>query len=367
MFIIIMGIIILAVILLQSFAYRKYWDRALSLDFRFSAREAFEGDALFLFAEISNRKILPLPWLLLEYQLSANLVFPEGSDLEVGELDKSGLYSVMMYKRVRRKLRFVCKKRGYYRLRRIRLTGSNLLHTQTYNKVVECSAELTVFPSLLESLDEFAVIINNLDAMMLIQSLINPDPFTFRGLREYQPTDPLRSINFKATAIAQQLMVNIHAPTSSKRLEIILNLEHYSHEPEYELFEQAIRLAATLANHYISEDVMVGFYTNGRDAYTGENTHISCAAAPAQLYAIYNALGKLALAFKPSHISTYLDNLDSTGCVYVIISTYHGDDFAASLVGMEERGLSVMNILPVKSGMPVELGASNKIKIWEAM
>jgi len=362
-----MSIIILAVILLQSLAYRKFWDKDLSLNFHFSSREAFEGDALFLHAEIANKKILPLPWLLLEYKLSANLVFPEGSELEVGELDKSGLYSVMMYKRVRRKLKFVCAKRGYYRLRRVKLTCSNLLHTQTYNKDVGCKTELTVFPSLLKNLDEFAVTIQNLDAMMLMQSLINPDPFAFRGIREYLPTDPLRSVNFKASAVAQQLMVNIHAPTSSKRLEIILNLEHYSNEPETELFEQAIRLVATLADHYISQDVMVGFYTNGRDAYTGQNMHIPCATAPAQLYTIYKALGMLALAFKPSHISTYLDNLNDTGCVYVVISSYHEVDFTKALEGMEERGLSTLTILPIKTNTSAELIPSSKIKIWEAV
>jgi len=367
MLIIVLGVIIAGVILLQAYTYRKFWDRALSLDFRFSDKEAFEGDALFLNAEISNRKMLPLPWLLLEYQLSANLVFPEGSELEVGDLDKSGLYSVMMYKRVRRKMRFVCGKRGFYRLRRIRLTCSNLLHTQSFNKDIECTAELTVFPRLLENLDEFAMMVNSLDAMMLVHSLINPDPFTFRGIREYQPTDPLRSVNFKATAVAQQLMVNIHAPTSSKRLEIILNLEHYMSLPNYDLFEQAIRLAATFAHHYISEDVMVGFYTNGRDAFTGENVCIPSGTASPQLYAIYKALGKLALAFKPSHISAYMDTLEDTGSVYVIISTYHGDDFVTALERMEERGLSVMTVLPVEKSMTIGLGGSSKIKVWEAL
>jgi len=337
------------------------------MNFRFSAREAFEGDALFLHVDIANRKVLPLPWLLLEYQLSANLVFPDGNELDVGDLDKSGLFSVMMYKRVRRKLRFTCGKRGFYRLRRIRLTCSNLLHTQTFKKEIGCNAELTVFPRLLNSLDEFVVVVNNLDAMMLNASLINPDPFTFRGIREYQSTDPLRSVNFKATAVAQQLMVNIHAPTSSKRLEIILNLEHYAQLPDNELFEQAIRLAATLAHHYISEDVMVGFYTNGRDAFTGKNVRIPCAAAPAQLYAIYQSLGKLALTFKPSHISTYLDTLDDKGCVYTVISTYHGEDFITALEGMEQRGLSMMTVVPVKGDMPVKLNASNKIQVWEAV
>jgi len=344
-FIIALGVIVLAVTLLQALVYRKYWDKDLTMDFRFSGKEAFEGEGLSLYSEIVNKKPLPLPWLMVEYQLSANLIFSGDSGFEVGETMKTGLFSVLMYRRVRRKLPFTCGKRGFYRLRRIRLSGSNLLHTQTYHKYMQCLSDLTVFPRLLTDYEEFPLIINNLDAMLLVRSLINPDPFTFRGLREYTPTDPLRNINFKATAIAQQLMVNIHAPTSSKQLEIILNLEHGDGCSD-ELFEQSIRLAATVANHYISEDVLVGFYTNGRDVLTGENARIPGGTESAQLYAIYQTLGRLGLAYKPGHISGYLDTLTDTRSVYVVISAYRGEDFVTAIGEMEARGLSVSAVRP---------------------
>lgn len=39
----------------------------------------------------------------------------------------------------------------------------------------------------------------NLDAEVLLNNIINPDPLKFRSIREYQPTDTVRDINFKAT------------------------------------------------------------------------------------------------------------------------------------------------------------------------
>ncbi|MCL2203708.1 MAG: DUF58 domain-containing protein [Defluviitaleaceae bacterium] len=367
MFILILGAVILAIVLLQSFAYKKFWDTGLVLRFAFSVTEAFEGDTASLNATLENKKFLPLPWLLVEYQLSTHLIFTGGSGLEVGEVVKSGLYSVMMYRRIRRKMPFVCGKRGYYRLRRVRLAGSNLLHTQTFTKDIVCASALTVFPSLLEDLDSLSLTLNNLEALLLTHALINPDPFTFRGIREYLPTDPLRNINPKASAITQQLMVNIHAPTSSKRLEIILNLEHYTLQPKDALFEQAIRLAATLAQRYIAGEVMVGLYTNGRDAITGDSAHIGAGTHASQLYAIYHALGRLALAFKPGPISGYLDTLQDGGCVYALISTYHGADMLAALQAMKARGLSAITIIPVDGEMEVKITPSPSITLWEAM
>jgi uncharacterized protein (DUF58 family) len=352
MFIIVLGIIILLLVIIQSAAYRKWWAHELSMDFRFSAKEAVEGTDLILHTQITNKKILPLPWLFLEYELSANLRFAGEAEYDVGQLGKSDLYSVMAYRRVRRRLHFACTKRGYYRLRRVRLAASNLLHTQTYTQDMACTADLTVFPKLIdfEGLDNY---VNNIDAMLNMQALINPDPFEFRGIREYYPTDALRSVNFKATAVAQQLMVNIHAPTSSKRVEIILNLEHYSLNPSEDVFEEGIRLAATLAAHYTAADTLVGLVSNGRDAYFGKGINLPCAAGAAQQHKINHALGRLALSYKPGHISNYLGELHDTSCVYVIISTYCGEDFTSALENMLDRRMDFVHIMPAEAALPL--------------
>jgi len=339
-----MGAIIVALVLLQTYAYRKYWDAALDVRFNFNVPEAFEGENAVLKAEITNKKILPLPWLLIKFQMATGLTFHDEGEYGVGEKEKQSVFSVMGYKRVRRKLPFVCAKRGFYRLRNGKLTGSNLLHTETFTKVFTVSNALTVFPRLLDDLEEFAVALHNLDAMLLAHSLVNPDPFTFKGLREYLPTDPLRNVNFKATAVAGQLMVNIHAPTSCKRLEIILNLQHMLPMLSYEPFEQTIRLAATLAFHYIEQDVQVGLYTNGRDVQTGENTRLQGAATPVQLHAIYHALGRLGLYFEPPPIADYLETLQDKTCVYVLISAYQGDDLTHAVTEMRQRGLEVLEL-----------------------
>lgn len=364
-----MGLLVFGLVLLQNYAYKKFWQEGLDIDIKFSAKEAFEGDGLFLEQVLVNRKILPLPWVLTRFRLSRHLVF-EGYEDNVSDFQNQGaLFAVMMYQSIRRKTGFVCGRRGYYRLRDVRVTCNNLLHTQRFVRDVDCFTELTVFPKILEDYEELEMVYKALDAAMLSNSLINPDPFEFKGIREYHPTDPLRNVNFKASAVAQQLMVNIHAPTASKRLEIVLNVEYYRKYPNFELYEQAIRLAATVAERYIGEDVKVGFYTNGADIYLGNQVRVSGGNSSAHLYSILQALARVDTVFQAGPIAPYLGSLRDDGAVYLIISSYCGGDFLEALEDMAGRGLDYVAIVPVEAGEELEPGLDGfkAVKVWEAL
>jgi uncharacterized protein (DUF58 family) len=51
------------------------------------------------------------------------------------------------------------------------------------------------------------------------------DPFEYRGMREYQPYDDMKSINWKATAKTGDFKVNLHDFTTVRSVRIFLNLE----------------------------------------------------------------------------------------------------------------------------------------------
>ena len=372
MIIVFMGLVVFGLVALQNYMYNKLWDRGLSLNLRFSSKEAFEGDSLSLHEELSNNKFLPLPWVFVKFNVSQNLKFEGSEHKTITDAHfQSDLFSVMMYQSIKRKMSFVCAKRGFYRLRNITMVCSNLLYNRRFNKNVDCTTELTVFPKLLDSDDGINIIYKNLDATILSNSLINPDPFEFRGIREYQPTDPMRDINFKASAVAQQLMVNIHAPTSSKRLEIVLNLEYNRPYPEFELYEQAIRLAATMTEKYINQGVKLGLYTNGRDVSTTESVAVTAGEGASHMYKVFQALARISLNFKAGHISSYLNDLQDDGesPVYLVISPYCEHDFLDAIEGMKRRGFSVFVVVPTQRSMDDDIGITetDTMRIWEAL
>ena len=362
-----MGLVVFVLVFLQNYLYKKFWKNGLSINIKFSAKEAFEGDVLYLQEEIINKKILPLPWLMVRFKVSKNLVFNEeprtGADLQI----QGDAFGVMMYQSIGRKVFFECNKRGFYRLRNAEMIASNLLHTQNFIERLDFNTELMVFPKILDDYEELDISYKALDAAILSHSLINPDPFEFKGIREYNPTDPLRDINFKASAVAQQLMVNIHAPTSAKRLEIILNLEHYKPYPNSEIYEQAIRLAATVASRYIDDDVKVGMFCNGSYAFSGDKIRVFGGNSTAHLYAIYQALAGINLMFKPNHISEHIESLDDTGAIYFIISSYHGEDFLNALESIENRGYNYIVVVPTEDDTEINVEETDKIKLWKAL
>ena len=362
-----MAIIAFSFVALHNYLYRRFWQEGLDIDMRFSTTEAFEGDKASLNQTITNKKFLPLPWVLMKYSISDNLMFEDTLE-DAPELKyRRALFSVMMYQSVRRKLNFVCARRGFYRLRSVNVTCNNLLHTKHFIKDIPCYTELTVFPRILDDYEEFDIIYKTLDSALLSNSLINPDPFEFKGIREYSPTDPLRNINFKASAVAQELMVNIYAPTSSKSVEIILNVEYYSVYPNYELTEQAIRLAATVASRYIGQDVKVSFYTNGADTYHGNYIKINGGNSSAHLHSILEGLARLETVMRPRPMAAHLRDLQNSEVVYLIISCHHGSDFIEALQEMEYKGLDYVVVLAVEAGADTKSLETEKIKIWEAV
>jgi len=221
-----------------------------------------------------------------------------------------------------------------------------------YEATAKVHSELTVFPRLLDDCDDLKLIYKNLDVAITSKALTNPDPFEFRGIRDYKPTDSMRDINFKATAIAQELMVNIHAPTMSKRLEIVLNLQPHGTGAIYETQEQAIRIAATIAEHFMSEGVQVGFYTNGRGDYFEEPSHLPMGQSSAHLYAIFTSLAHIRLSFSVEPISEYLMHKSEADAVYAIISSYKGADFDKVLEHLNLRSIAHVVITPKEVAAP---------------
>ncbi|MCL2168847.1 MAG: DUF58 domain-containing protein [Defluviitaleaceae bacterium] len=359
------GGVILLLVFLQGWLYKKFWRRGFSASVYFSAKEAFEGDKMTLNQEFENRKLLPLPWVFIEFQLSQRLIFSE--DFVSGEDGfKRDLFAIKTFQKIRRKIPFVASRRGFYTLKEVNLKASNLLHTKRYEGFFSTYKELTVFPKILDDDHEIALAYKNLDAMILSNALTNPDPFEFRGIRDYHPTDALKDINFKASAIGQQLMVNIHAPVAAQRLEIVLNLQRYSTSDYKEVHEQAIRLAATIAAHYIDQDVQVGLYTNGRDNNSRKIAALPLGQSAAHLYNILTALAHINLSNVPVPIAPYLETISKPDAVYVIISSYYGEDLTAAMGQMKDAGVVHHMFMPVESRFAPIADVCDEITVWEA-
>ena len=94
------------------------------------------------------------------------------------------------------------------------------------------------------------------------------DPTRIRGVRDYQPGDPLNRVHWRATARTGQLHSKLYEPSSVAGATIVLEFHQAAYDPRHEPYrsELAVTTAASLANALYQMDQQVGLVTNGRDA-----------------------------------------------------------------------------------------------------
>ena len=108
-------LITVAIIIGQSFIYSTWGLSRIQYQRIFSKHTVFEGEEIEMIDEISNKKLLPIPWLRLESKIHASLKFSKASsqdnDIDSDEFHRT-LFSLMPYQKVKRRQKLTCTKRG---------------------------------------------------------------------------------------------------------------------------------------------------------------------------------------------------------------------------------------------------------------
>lgn len=173
----------------------------------------------------------------------------------------------------------------------------------------------------------------------------------FKGIREYQPYDSFRKINFNASARAGEWMVNTQDPTVSQTIHILLNMEKGTSHYEAWLYEQSIRLAASLAAQYEEDGVPVSLYCNGQDLLSKTDITIPAGTSSSHVHEVFGALARLDVTSPVDHpiaqdLEEALKSRDPD-TLYIVISPYFGDDLKKAYEELRSYITSVMWILPV--------------------
>ena len=91
---------------------------------------------------------------------------------------------------------------------KVELVTRSPLMTRKYYETLENRDFFYVYPRLVDS-DQMDISFQKIMGSSLARRNLYEDPFEFRGIREYAPTDPLNKINWKAAARTGELMVNL--------------------------------------------------------------------------------------------------------------------------------------------------------------
>ena len=344
--------------MLQAIFFMKTGLAGIRYERRLGVRACHQGDEIEMVETIENRKWLPVPWLRVESQIPAALRFGSQANLDISSgsiyQNHKSLFSLMPYTRITRRHRVRCSRRGYYRADSVTMTAGDLFGFAANTKRLEIGFELVVYPRPLPP-EEWDLPTHGWMGETVVRRWIVDDPFLVAGTREYRPGDPMKAINWKASARAGNLQVHKRDHTADHRLMIVLNVEDHegmwSVATNEELVEYGLSVAAGLVRFAIENGMEAGFAANAAEAGRGEEqpAYVGPGAGQPHLLAIFEAMARLKTErLLPLHELLQLigGRLDDRTDI-AVLSSYENERIAAAARRLEEYGHAV-RILPLR-------------------
>ncbi len=272
--------------------YNRFWQRGLGCRIAFTQDYAVEGDTSTLSEVIVNRNLLPLPVLEISFHMDRRLRFGGGENASLSDQTyRRDVFAVSMRQRITRTLEFKCAGRGYFRIDEAGVAAQDLFLTRKYLSSRSQNTDFYVLPRPV-SATQIQIPYSRIMGAVLSRKRICDDPFEFGGLREYSRGDPMKYINWKATARAGQLLVNLHESTLSQRVVLAIDMEVGGHQGDF-LNEAGVRIACTLARRLLREGIELGLYSNGHDVQTGQVWRLESVAGAGSLLFLQKKLACL--------------------------------------------------------------------------
>lgn len=217
----------------------------------------FLGETLNVEVEIRNRSWLPVLWLRLSDTLPPELA-----------LSQDFRHVISLLPRERLRLSYVLRgrQRGYYRIGPLLTLGGDLLGATTYEGRQVADDFVIVYPKIVH-LHDLGFPSQSPFGTLSSHERVFEDPTRIQGVRDYQPGDSLRRMDWKTSARVGSLQVRRFEPAISLETAIFLNLDgaEYARRDRLPATEMGIVVAASVAVHVVERRQTVGLVTNGCD------------------------------------------------------------------------------------------------------
>lgn len=329
----------LAGLVLLAIGIAWLWHRVILIDLLYERSldhtHVFPGDEAEITWTITNDKPLPIGWLRWKEALP---IFPFGSGRDEGlRFDSVKVHSdyaaraevldevtaLRGYETVIRSSKIRALRRGYYRFGSTDWQASDSLGFYTAELHMNQHCALTVYPRLLRS-QQFEVPIKALLGDIRRRHSLIEDPIWYRGTREYTSTDPMRIIDWRASARKSSLHVKTFEPAVHPKLMIVVNLHSFEHISSgwiTDYMEAVISTAASVASWALEGGFEVGLHSNGALPDRHAPSKILPSSGDPQLFTILDYLAKITLIVNRRIEDMLLDLEDLPYGTVVIICT----------------------------------------------
>lgn len=352
------GLIGFLLLVVQKSVYEKLWQRSLYVSVSFGKEPIFEGDQGELKEIIENKKRLPLSMLKVKFKTDRHLVFGnEKGSRTTDQYYRNDIFRIGGGERVTRTLKFRGGRRGYYTIDEVSLVASDLFFLSQLTADKKVKTELYVYPRPYDAARLRRSLIQ-MNGEMLSRRHLQEDPFEYRGIREYQPYDDMRSINWKATAKTGEFKVNQRNYTSLKSVRIFFNIQDDNILKKEAAVEMTLRIVASLCQLFLRQGVQVSCYGNGVDIITGSPVSIHPKAGQGQMDTIYRGLARIDTEQPAADFRAHFEELlfqKSQGTFTYFVAPNQYGDFVELLARYQASGNPFLWFYPSSASKDPEL------------
>ncbi len=348
-------------IIIQDVVYKKYWDKDLDVKIGYKTSDCVVGEQNELVEVIVNNKKLPLPMVHVKFDMPKSFSFENEANSSVSDYYyRDDVFTIMGHQSVTRTLKFKCNKRGCYYMHDTTLVSSDLFLRSKLSAKRKNENVIHVFPRKV-NVDFFEVPYKTITGAYATNKTLVEDPFEFRGIRQYQPYDSIRHINWKSSAKNNELNVNTYFMTSSQDVMVLLNMDTHIYSQSERLIEDMISVTSTICEMLIGDGVPVGLITNGKDIYTKEKLVRESGSGVKHMVSIDTALARIDahgdnLNFADILTETLMpkDKDINRNTYYIIVSNARNKEILDVYNESKDRGILSFFIIPEFAQYPVE-------------
>jgi uncharacterized protein (DUF58 family) len=321
----------------------RFWSRVslerVTYNRTLSEHHLFAGESVDITMIIENQKLLPVPWVEVRETLPRgmgrqSIRTQPGSSPGTEVLVRATALGAN--DRLEWPITLRAMRRGYFRVGPTRLRSGDLFGFFEREEEPPGRPDGIVVYPLTYALPDLG-----LDSIRPFGDTrggirIYEDPVRVIGVRDYQPGDPIKRIDWNATARLGRLESKLYEPSRSQAIVIALNIPTFEQAwqgSDPVLLERGISVAASVARWAGEGGASLGLVANGSFPDADRTIRIGAGRRPDQLNRVLEALAMIT-AFSTSSMAT--DLLDPrhplpAGSTVVMIAAVMPDELAGTL------------------------------------
>jgi len=280
---------LLVVFWLERMLYREHALEQVSVRLRFDPVRTVQDGLSELVLEVSHTGLLPVPWVAIQVALPVEL---QAAAKHLGVVD--AVVRVPYRATVERRYPVTPGLRGLYHIGELQVTVGDLFGTVQRTERVGVQARLLVRP---KARDLRAPVREAVRVGLLERRSLFEDPTSYRGIREYLPSDPLRRIHWPKSAQLDRMVVREYATAAEFRLCLIANLaivEPHWRATDRDRVEAVVSATAGVAQEAARLAVPFELWVNAPAFEPTALSHLPAGSGPRHLDSLLDFLARLA-------------------------------------------------------------------------